>query len=95
MIINHIYKNINNDKTHKILLGENMEEFVYSQDLILSEKYLNLILEKFLSKKIYEDNFISFDIYEKIKEEIDNEVSEISLEFKNLLKDKKIKIQNL
>lgn len=95
MIINHIYKNINNDKTHKILLGENMEEFVYSQDLILSEKYLNLILEKFLFKKLYEDNFISFDIYEKIKEEIDNEVSEISLEFKNLLKDKKIKIQNL
>lgn len=95
MIINHIYKNINNDKTHKILLGENMEEFVYSQDLILSEKYLNLILEKFLFKKLYEDNFISFDIYEKIKEEIDNEISEISLEFKNLLKDKKIKIQNL
>ena len=95
MIINHIYKNINNDKTHKILLGENMEEFVYSQDLILSEKYLNLILEKFLSKKLYEDKFIIFDIYEKIKEEIDNEISEISLEFKNLLKDKKIKIQNL
>ena len=72
-----------------------MEEFVYSQDLILSEKHLNLILEKFLSKKSYENNLITFDIYEKIKEEIDNEISEISLEFKNLLKDKKIKIQNL
>lgn len=72
-----------------------MKEFVYSKDLILSEKHLNLILEKFLSKKLYEDNLIDFDIYEKIKEEIDNEILEISLEFKNLLKAKKIKIQNL
>lgn len=71
-----------------------MEKIVYSQDLILSETHLNLILEKFLSKKLYEKNLITFDIYEKIKEEIDEEISKINLEFKNLLKDKNIKIQN-
>lgn len=93
MIINKIHKNINVLKTHKILLGEKMEKFIYSQDLILSEKHLSLILEKFLSKKLYENNLITFDIYEKIKEEIDDEISEINQEFKNLLKDKNIKIQ--
>lgn len=93
MIINKIYKNINILKNHKILLGEKMEKFIYSQDLILSEKHLNLILEKFLSKKLYENNLITFDIYEKIKEEIDCNISEINLEFKKLLTDKKIKIQ--
>lgn len=70
-----------------------MEKFIYSLDSILSEKHLNLILEKFISKKLYENNLITFDIYEKIKEEIDDEISEINLEFKNLLKDKNIKIQ--
>ncbi len=59
-----------------------MKKIVYSQDLILSETHLNLILEKFLSKKLYENNFISFDTFEKIKEEIDNEISEIRLEFR-------------
>lgn len=93
MIINKIHKNINNDKNHKILLGEKMEKIIYSQDMILSENHLNLILEKFLSKKLYENNLITFDINEKIKEEIDDEISEINLEFKNLLKDKNIKIQ--
>lgn len=93
MIINKIHKNINVLKTHKILLGEKMEKFIYSQDLILSEKHLSLILEKFLSKKLYENNLITFDIYEKIKNSIDDEISEINLEFKNLLKDKNIKIQ--
>lgn len=71
-----------------------MKKIVYSQDLILSETHLNLILEKFLSKKLYEKNLITFDIYEKIKEEIDEEISKINLEFKNLLKDKNIKTQN-
>lgn len=59
-----------------------MKKIVYQQDLILSETHLNLILEKFLSKKLYENNFISFDAFEKIKEEIDNEISEIRLEFR-------------
>ncbi len=59
-----------------------MKKIVYQQDLILSETHLNLILEKFLSKKLYENNFISFDVFEKIKEEIDNEISEIRLEFR-------------
>mgnify|MGYP001480038718 FL=1 len=59
-----------------------MKKIVYQQDLILSETHLNLILEKFLSKKLYENNFISFDIFEKIKGEIDNEISEIRLEFR-------------
>lgn len=59
-----------------------MKKIVYQQDLILSETHLNLILEKFLSKKLYENNFISFEVFEKIKEEIDNEISEIRLEFK-------------
>lgn len=59
-----------------------MKKIVYQQDLILSETHLNLILEKFLSKKLYENSLISFDIFEKIKEEIDNEISEIRLDFK-------------
>lgn len=59
-----------------------MKKIVYQQDLILSETHLNLILEKFLSKKLYENNFISFDVFEKIKEEIDNEISEIRSEFR-------------
>lgn len=59
-----------------------MKKIVYQQDLILSGTHLNLILEKFLSKKLYENNFISFDVFEKIKEEIDNEISEIRLEFR-------------
>lgn len=59
-----------------------MKKIVYQQDLILSETHLDLILEKFLSKKLYENNFISFDVFEKIKEEIDNEISEIRLEFR-------------
>ena len=59
-----------------------MKKIVYQQDLILSETHLNLILEKFLSKKLYENNFISCDVFEKIKEEIDNEISEIRLEFR-------------
>lgn len=59
-----------------------MKKIVYQQDLILSETHLNLILEKFLSKKLYENSLISFDIFEKIKEEIDNEISEIRLEFR-------------
>lgn len=63
-----------------------MKKIVYQQDLILSETHLNLILEKFLSKKLYENSLISFDIFEKIKEEIDNEISEIRLDFKKSLK---------
>lgn len=59
-----------------------MKKIVYQQDLILSETHLNLILEKFLSKKLYENSLIGFDIFEKIKEEIDNEISEIRLEFR-------------
>lgn len=66
-----------------------MEKFVYSQDLIVSETHLNLLLERFLSKKLYENNLVSFDIYEKIKEKIDIEISEINQEFRKLLKDKK------
>ena len=65
-----------------------MKKIVYQQDLILSETHLNLILEKFLSKKLYENSLISFDIFEKIKEEIDNEISEIRLDFKKSLKNK-------
>ncbi len=65
-----------------------MKKIVYQQDLILSETHLNLILEKFLSKKLYENGLISFDIFEKIKEEIDNEISEIRLDFKKSLKNK-------
>lgn len=66
-----------------------MAKFVYSQDLIVSETHLNLLLERFLSKKLYENNLVSFDIYEKIKEKIDIEISEINQEFRKLLKDKK------
>ena len=77
-----ISKNIKIYKNHKILLGDEMKKIVYQQDLILSETHLNLILEKFLSKKLYENSLISFDIFEKIKEEIDNEISEIRLDFK-------------
>lgn len=94
MIINRIHKNINNGKTHKILLGERMEKFIYSRDSILSEKHLDLVLEKFLSKRLYENNFITFDMYEKIKQEIDDEISQIHFEFTNILKDKNIRIQD-
>ena len=44
-----------------------MKKIVYQQDLILSETHLNLILEKFLSKKLYENSLVSFDIFEKIR----------------------------
>lgn len=86
--------NINNNKDHSILLGENMDGFVYLEDAILSEKHLNLILECFLSKKLYENDFLNFDIYEKIKEEIDDEIGQIKSEFKRLLKDKNVKIHS-
>lgn len=69
-----------------------MTEFIYQKDTILSEKHLDLILEEFLSKRLYENNLIPFDIYEKVKEEIDNEISQLKLDFQNLLKDKNIKI---
>lgn len=65
-----------------------MTEFIYQKDTILSEKHVDLILEEFLSKRLYENNLITFDIYERIKEEIDNEISQLKSDFQNLLKDK-------
>ena len=43
-----------------------------------------------LSKKLYENNLITFDVYENIKEEIDEEISKINIEFKKLLKNKNL-----
>lgn len=56
------------------------------KDLILSDNHLDLLLEKHLSKQLYEHNLLSFSTYEKIKEEIDHEILEINQNFKKTLK---------
>lgn len=63
-----------------------MENMMDLKDLILSDNHLNLLLEKHLSKQLYEHNLLSFSTYEKIKEEIDHEILEINQNFKKTLK---------
>ena len=59
-----------------------MENMMDLKDLILSDNHLNLLLEKHLSKQLYEHNLLSFSTYEKMKEEIDHEILEIKFKFK-------------
>lgn len=63
-----------------------MENMMDLKDLILSDNHLNLLLEKHLSKQLYEHNLLSFSTYEKIKEEIDHEILEITQNLKKALK---------
>lgn len=63
-----------------------MENMMDLKDLILSDNHLDLLLEKHLSKQLYEHNLLSFSTYEKIKEEIDHEILEINQNFKKTLK---------
>lgn len=63
-----------------------MENMMDLKDLILSDNHLNLLLEKHLSKQLYEHNLLSFSTYEKIKEEIDHEILEITQNLKKTLK---------
>lgn len=63
-----------------------MENMMYLKDLILSDNHLNLLLEKHLSKQLYEHNLLSFSTYEKLKEEIDHEILEINQNLKKALK---------
>lgn len=63
-----------------------MENMMYLKDLILSDNHLNLLLEKHLSKQLYEHNLLSFSTYEKLKEEIDHEILEITKDLKKALK---------
>ncbi|MDD3340819.1 MAG: hypothetical protein PHN72_01265 [Bacilli bacterium] len=53
---------------------------------IISQRHLDLILEKFLLKRIYDKNEISYYVYEQIKKEIDKEVFQIIEHFKNIHK---------
>ncbi len=63
-----------------------MENMMDLKDLILSDNHLNLLLEKHLSKQLYEHNLLSFSTYEKMKEEIDHEILEITQNLKKTLK---------
>ena len=63
-----------------------MENMMDLKDLILSDNHLNLLLEKHLSKQLYEHNLLSFFTYEKMKEEIDHEILEITQNLKKTLK---------
>ena len=63
-----------------------MENMMDLKDLILSDNHLNLLLEKHLSKQLYEHNLLSFSTYEKMKEEIEHEILEITQNLKKTLK---------
>ncbi|HIT21394.1 MAG TPA: hypothetical protein IAB56_00285 [Candidatus Scybalousia intestinigallinarum] len=63
-----------------------MENTIDFKNLILSDNHLNLLFEKHLSKQLYEYNLLSFSTYEKLKEEIDQEILEIKQHFEKKLK---------
>ena len=53
---------------------------------IVSQKHLNLILENFLLKQLYENKKITYQMYEKIKTEIDMEINNVKCSFNNFIK---------
>lgn len=55
---------------------------------IISQRHLDLIIEKFLLKKTYDKNEITYYVYGQIKEEIDKEILEIIENFNHFLKSK-------
>lgn len=63
------------------MLNTNLE---LTKTEIISQKHLDLIIEEFLLKKIYDKNQISYYIYEQIKEEIDKEIFQIIEDFKSI-----------
>ena len=49
---------------------------------IVSSRHLDLLIESFLTRKLYDNNLIPFDIFERIKEELDEEISDVIREYK-------------
>lgn len=59
---------------------------IKKQPEILSEKHFRLIIERFLLKRLYEKEKISYSTFEKVKMEIDGEINYEKSSFNNLLK---------
>lgn len=64
-----------------------LEEFILQKNYTIgSSEHLNLILQQLILKKIYEKELISFNIYEKTKRNIDNEIYPIISNLNKLIK---------
>lgn len=64
-----------------------LEEFILQKNYTIgSGEHLNLILQQLILKKIYEKELISFNIYEKTKRDVDNEIYPIISNLNKLIK---------
>ena len=64
-----------------------LEEFILQKNYTIgSRTHLNLILQQLLLRKIYEKELISFNVYEKTKKDIDNEIYPIISNLNKLIK---------
>lgn len=64
-----------------------LEEFILQKNYTIgSRNHLNLILQQLILRKIYEKELISFNVYEKTKKDIDNEIYPIISNLNKLIK---------
>ena len=64
-----------------------LEEFILQKNYTIgSRNHLNLILQQLILRKIYEKELISFNVYEKTKKDIDNEIYPIISNLSKLIK---------